>query len=238
LSRNEYYKAFKKIELFYKVNKTRRIGELEARILATKLNWRTEPINVFADYFILMYKCLAWLSDNNSVLDPGLLRLKLLIKIEDSGFSPTHVAIQKNTNNSIMEMVLELRQQQAAIEFRKPIKSSSKSTVCESLFPELERDKMKESGGYVNDKKDEKKTGGNPSRGKYNINNTESDGDKNYDKSKYKNTNKLKQYNKTPYNMNVHCYDCGKENERRGHERCPHPGEWNFAPPKNNSTSV
>jgi hypothetical protein len=40
--------------------------------------------------------------------------------------------------------------------------------------------------------------------------------------------------------MNVHCFDCGKENERRGHADCPHPGEWNFffAPPKNNNISV
>jgi hypothetical protein len=91
-----------------------------------------------------MYKCLAWLSDNYSVLDPGLLRLKLLIKMEDSGFSPTYVAIQKNISNSIMEMALELRQQQAAMEFRKPIKAPSKSNVCETLFPELERDKIKE----------------------------------------------------------------------------------------------
>jgi hypothetical protein len=38
--------------------------------------------------------------------------------------------------------------------------------------------------------------------------------------------------------MNVHCFDCGKENERRGHADCQNPGELNFAPPKNNNTSI
>jgi hypothetical protein len=96
---------------------------------------------------------------------------------------------------------------------------------------------MKESGVYVQDKKDEKKSGGNPSRGKYNINNSVSNNEKEYNKDKYKNS-KSKHQKKVPYNKNVHCFDCGKENERRGHADCPHPGEWNFTPLKNNNTSV
>jgi hypothetical protein len=59
---------------------------------------------------------------------------------------------------------------------------------------------MKESEIYVHDKKEEKKSGGNPSRGKYNINNSGSNNEKEYNKDKYKNS-KSKHQKKVPYNI-------------------------------------
>jgi hypothetical protein len=73
-------KAIQKIEEFFTTNRVRRIGDMKNKISNVKFYDRIEQLNIFADYFIIMFNCLAWLSEDETLLKPTRLRMKFLIK--------------------------------------------------------------------------------------------------------------------------------------------------------------